>query len=109
MYYKQKTNCTPWDYPLPKDNKEPNLCTSYYDGTQQYNNSLHGFNAAMEDPETMKNCTEQCPPNCDEVTYSISSMDTTYLEVDQLCYEGEATRDVIPYDGLTTTLFTYNL
>ena len=26
-------------------------------------------------------------------------MDTTYLEVDQLCYEGEATRDVINNDG----------
>ena len=47
----------------------------------------------MEDQETMKHCTEHCSPNCEEVTYSYE-MDTTYLEVDQLCYEGEATRDV---------------
>ena len=48
----------------------------------------------MEDPHIMQKCTEDCSPNCDEVTYSYE-MDTTYLEVDQLCYEGEKTRDVM--------------
>ena len=93
IHVTQKINCTPWDYPLPKNNDAPHLCTSYYDGTRHYNNSLDGFNSAMEDQETMKHCTEHCSPNCNEVTYSYE-MDTTYLEVDQLCYEGEATRDV---------------
>ena len=94
MRHMQINKCIPWDYPLPRGTDSLPICTSYYDGTTEYNNTLNNFNAAMGDPHIMQNCTEACSPNCDEVTYSYE-MDTTYLEVDKLCYEGEKTRDVM--------------
>ena len=74
----------PWDYPLPRSNLDPfPLCTSYHDGKEHFN-SLHEFNDAMEDPEITDACSKECLPNCGEITYSYE-MDTTDLEVDQLC------------------------
>ena len=74
----------PWDYPLPRSNQDTfPLCTSYHDG-KEHNNSLHEFNDAMEDPEITDACSKECLPNCGEITYSYE-MDTTDLEVDQLC------------------------
>ena len=38
----------------------------------------------MEDPEITDACSKECLPNCGEITYSYE-MDTTDLEVEQLC------------------------
>ena len=50
----------------------------------------------MEDPEITDTCSKECLPNCGEITYSYE-MDTTDLEVDQLCHNNRDTRDVINY------------
>ena len=42
----------------------------------------------MEDPEITERCSKECLPNCGEITYSYE-MDTTDLEVNQLCQEEE--------------------
>ena len=88
----KKPNCTPWDYPLLKGSQISPICTSYYDG-KDYFNSLHNFKIAMNDPQIMKVCKEACLPNCEEITYSYE-IDTTDLKIDQLCQEGEKTREV---------------
>ena len=76
----------PWDYPFPRASRDPYpLCTSYHDGKEHFN-SLHLFNNAMEDPEITDACSKECLPNCGEITYSYE-MDTTDLEVDQLCQQ----------------------
>ena len=67
----------------------------------QYFNSLHEFNDAMEDPEITDACSKECLPNCGEITYSYE-MDTTDLEVEQLCQRSLEehslnTRDVSNY------------
>ena len=86
-----KPNCTPWDYPLPHGMDDAPLCTSYSDG-KTFFNSLKGFETMMEDPEILDNCTHECMPNCEEVTYSYM-LDTTYLEANELCHEKD-TREV---------------
>ena len=93
----------PWDYPYSRSAKDHYpLCTSYHDGINHFN-SLHKFNDAMEDPEITDSCSNECLPNCGEITYSYE-MDTTDLEVDQLCQQrlsvdlhSTDTRDVSNY------------
>ena len=58
-----------------------------------YFNSLSDFNMAMEDTNVVDNCTKSCQPSCEENTYAYE-LDTTNLETDRLCEEGEPTRDV---------------
>ena len=100
----KKSNCTPWDYPLPKGEQISPLCTSYYDGKVHFN-SLHNFKIALNDPLIMSECKKACLPNCEEITYSYE-IDTTYLEVDQLCQEGEESRKVSIY--LSDSLVSFN-
>ena len=46
----------------------------------------------MADPVITDECTHECMPNCEEVTYSWE-MDTTNLQAGHLCQE-EETREV---------------
>ena len=48
----------------------------------------------MEDTRVVDNCTKMCQPSCEEITYTYE-IDTTNLEVDRVCEDGEPTRDVI--------------
>ena len=47
----------------------------------------------MEDSDILTQCTHECMPNCEEVTYSYV-MDTTYLEAHELCRDHADLREV---------------
>ena len=92
VFSEKQTNCTPWDYPLPQGKDSASLCTSYYNSTKHFN-SLQGFNNIMQDSTVSKRCTQECLPNCKEITYDyrMSSID---IEAKKMCQD-DATRKVI--------------
>ena len=95
IFFKQQSNCTPWDYPLPNDVNHAPMCMSYFDG-KNYFNTLKGFEMVMEDSDTLDHCTRECLPNCEQVTYSYV-MDTTYLNYHGLCQDKADMREVIDF------------
>ena len=100
----KQTNCTPWDYPLPKGSEHSPVCTSYDDGVK-YFNSLRDFNELMQDPAITDKCMHDCMPNCEEVTYS-REMDTTYLDAKHLCEENETRHVILVIFKLNTKYFS---
>ena len=57
-------NCIPWDYPVPKDLEEFEICLTLLNGTT---NALGKFHARMNDPQSLHKCS--CLPDCEEITY----------------------------------------
>ena len=89
---KQQTNCTPWDYPSPNGVDHIPLCTSYFDGKNYFNN-LKSFDMVMRDSAVSDNCSSECLPNCEQVSYKWT-MDTTDLDPHTLCYNDAEMREV---------------
>ena len=56
-------SCIPWDYPVPKDLEGIEICLTFLNG----NNPFEQFHARMDDPQSLQNCT--CLPDCEEITY----------------------------------------
>ena len=90
---KQQTNCTPWDYPSPNGVDHSPLCTSYFDGKNYFNN-LKSFDMVMRDSAVSDNCSSECLPNCEQVTYKWT-MDTTDLDPHTLCHNEPEMREVM--------------
>lgn len=66
----KKSNCIPWDYPVPQDverNGGINLCVSYKDTNGTNWNPLQTFEMAMQSETSLINCT--CLPDCEEVIF----------------------------------------
>ena len=64
-YAAHHANCIPWDYPIPKGFEGIAICLSQLNGT----NLLREFHDGMDDPNSLKNCSYDCLPDCEEVKY----------------------------------------
>ena len=62
-YAQNITNCIPWDYPVPQDLGDVNICLTWQNET----NKLKEFDAIMNDPDVIETC--KCLPDCEEITY----------------------------------------
>ena len=85
--------CLPWDFPVPEGlGGAANfpLCTSHVGGN--LNNSRYAFDTSLDDSDVLRNCTEDCMPDCTETSYDYQ-VDTTNLDAEELCLD-ENTRNV---------------
>ena len=64
-YAQNRTNCIPWDYPVPQDLGDIEICLTWHDGI----NKLKEFEDIMDDLDVMQICSSSCLPDCEKITY----------------------------------------
>ena len=67
--------CTPWNIPSPTTLTNPTICDVY--GT-------HCFKSVMVDFQVIKDCSADCPADCEDVRFSINKQEIP-IDVDYLC------------------------
>ena len=70
-YAARLANCIPWDYPIPKGFEGIAICLAVLNGNGT--NSLKIFHDKMDDPNSLKNCSYDCLPDCEEVKFNIQA------------------------------------
>ena len=85
--------CTPWNVPTPPKITNPVICDLY---------GNHCFDVTMKDAVVIKNCTEMCYSNCEDVRFSINEKEIP-IDIDHQC----GTQYELGAEGyhLTTKLF----
>ena len=64
-YAQNLTNCIPWDFPVPEDLDDVEICLTWHDGI----NKLKEFEAIMDDLDVRETCSSSCLPDCEKITY----------------------------------------
>ena len=85
-YAQNITNCIPWDYPVPEDLDDVDICLTWHDGI----NKLKEFEDIMDDLEVIQSACQGCLPDCEKITYEtqvgtkcmINSMETYHSLID---------------------------
>ena len=102
----KSVGCIPWDYPIPPSlGKEEDIpmCTSTFSQTSA-NSSLARFNHFMNN-EAVKTCN--CLPDCEQETRFEAQVDSSPMDIDDLCTVESSIERVMKHWELTQSPLVY--